>query len=59
MHLDDLRTSLRDLTAKQAMPTILTYSSLAATAAATPLPWVDIPAVMTLQTRLVYLLADL
>lgn len=59
LHLDDLRNSLRDLTAKQAMPMILTYSSLAAGAAATPLPWVDIPVVMTLQTRLVYLLADL
>ena len=59
LHLDDLRTSLRDLTARQAMPTILTYSSLAATSAAAPLPWVDIPVVMGLQTRLVYLLADL
>ncbi len=59
LHLDDLRVSLRDLTARQAMPTILTYSSLAAAAAATPLPWVDIPVVMTLQSRLVYLLAEL
>lgn len=59
LHLDDLRSSLRDLTHGQAMPTILTYSSLAAAAAAAPLPWVDIPIVMTLQTRLVYLLAEL
>ena len=59
LHLDDLRSSLRDLTLSQAMPTILTYSSLAAAAAAAPLPWVDIPVVMTLQTRLVYLLAEL
>jgi uncharacterized protein (DUF697 family) len=59
IHLDDVRNSLRDLTAKQAMPTILTYSSLAATSAASPLPWVDIPLVMALQTRLIYLLADL
>ena len=59
LHLDDLRSSLRDLTERQLMPTILTYSSLAATAAAAPLPWVDIPVVMGLQTRLVYLLADL
>ena len=59
MHLDDLRNTLRDLTAKQALPTILTYSSLAATSAASPLPWVDIPVVMAIQTRLVYLLADL
>jgi uncharacterized protein (DUF697 family) len=59
LHLEDVRKSLADLTAGQAMPTIITYSSLAATAAATPLPWVDIPAVMALQTRLIYLLADL
>ena len=59
IHLDEVRDSLRDLTEKKAMPTILTYSSLAATSAASPLPWVDIPVVMALQTRLVYLLADL
>ena len=59
INLEVVRDSLRDLTEKQAMPTILTYSSLAATSAASPLPWVDIPVVMALQTRLVYLLADL
>ena len=59
LHLDDVRKSLADLTARQALPTIIRYSSLAATAAATPLPWVDIPAVMALQTRLIYVLADL
>lgn len=59
LHLEDLRNSLRDLTARQAMPMILTYSSLAATSAASPLPWVDIPVVMAIQTRLIYLMADL
>lgn len=59
LHLDDVRKSLADLTARQALPTIIKYSSLAATAAATPLPLVDIPAVMALQTRLIYVLADL
>ena len=59
IHLDDVRNSLRDLAEKKALPTILTYASLAATSAASPLPWVDIPVVMALQTRLVYLLADL
>ncbi len=59
IHLDDVRHTLRDLTAKRALTTILTYSGLAATSAASPLPWVDIPVVMALQTRLVYLLADL
>lgn len=59
LHLDDVRRSLADLTARQALPTIIKYSSLAATAAATPLPLLDIPAVMALQTRLIYVLADL
>lgn len=59
LHLEEVRDSLQDLTAKRALPTIITYSSLAATAAATPLPWVDIPAVMGIQTRLIYVLADL
>lgn len=59
LHLDDLRNTLQDLATRQAAPTVLTYSSLAAAAAATPLPWVDIPAVIGIQTRLVYLLAEL
>ena len=59
LHLDDVRKSLRDLTARKAMPTIIAYSSMAATAAATPLPLVDIPAVMGIQSRLIYLLAEM
>ena len=59
LHLDELRSSLLDLTARQALPTIITYSSLAAGAAAAPLPWIDIPVVIGIQSRLVYLLADL
>lgn len=58
LHLDDVRSSLQDLSEKRALPSILTYSSLAATAAAVPLPWVDIPLVMSLQTRLIYVLAE-
>jgi uncharacterized protein (DUF697 family)/predicted GTPase len=59
LHLPELRLQLQDLTERQALPVILSYSSLAATAAATPFPWVDIPVVLGLQSRLVYLLADL
>lgn len=59
LHLDDVRQALRDLTARQAMPTIIAYSSMAATAAATPLPLVDIPAVMGIQSRLIYVLAEM
>ena len=58
LHLDDVRSSLQDLSEQRVLPTILKYSSLAATAAAVPLPWVDIPLVMSLQTRLIYVLAE-
>ena len=59
LHLDDIRNSLQDLIERRAMPKIIGYSSMAATAAAAPLPWVDIPVVMGLQTRLIYVLAEL
>lgn len=59
LQLHDVREQLQDLTERRAWPIILNYSSLAATAAATPLPWADIPVVLGLQARLVYLLADL
>lgn len=57
--LPDVRKSLQSLTVKQALPLIVTYSSLAATAAAVPTPWIDIPVVMGLQTHLIYRLAEL
>ncbi|MBM4075534.1 MAG: DUF697 domain-containing protein [Planctomycetes bacterium] len=59
LHLDDVQKSLADLTAQKAIPIIIRYSSLAASAAAAPLPWIDIPVVMGLQSRLIYVLADL
>lgn len=59
LQLHDVREQLQDLTERQAWPIILSYSSMAATAAATPLPWADIPVVLGLQTRLIYLLAEL
>lgn len=48
-----------DLQRKKTMSTILGMSSLSATAAAVPFPWVDIPVVMGLQTHLIYKLARL
>lgn len=59
LQLHDVREQLQGLTDRQAWPTILSYSSLAATAAATPLPWVDIPVVLGLQARMIYKLAEL
>ncbi len=59
MLLHEVREQLQDLTDRKAWPTILSYSSLAATAAASPLPLVDIPAVLAIQSRMVYVLGDL
>lgn len=48
-HLDQ---ALDDLTKRRCTPLILSHSMLAATAAAFPIPWVDIPAVFAIQALL-------
>lgn len=45
---------LRSDLARKAWPHILGASTLAATAAAVPVPWVDIPAVLAAQSHMVY-----
>lgn len=57
LQMDEVVSPLTDLQRKRTMPTILGTSGLAATAAAVPVPWVDIPVVMGLQTHLIYRLA--
>lgn len=59
LRMEQTRASLRDLHQQRVQPVILGYSTLAASAAAVPLPWVDIPVVMGIQARLVYRLAEL
>src|SRR5207237_5183583 len=49
--LDQSTHELKDLYAQAALPHILGYSSLAATAAAIPVPWVDMVALAGIQTR--------
>ncbi len=56
--LEDSVRSLHRLHERRAMPYVISYSAMAATAAAVPLPWVDIPVVTALQTHLVYRLAQ-
>jgi uncharacterized protein (DUF697 family) len=56
--LDRSTHELKDLYAQAALPHILGYSSLAATAAAIPVPWVDMVALAGIQTRMIYHLAD-
>jgi uncharacterized protein (DUF697 family) len=50
---------LRDWHERRALPYILSYSSVAATAGAIPLPWVDLFILPGIQTRMIYHLARL
>ena len=57
LQFDQAMQSLKDLNARRAMPYILGYSTMAAAAAAAPVIWVDIPAVLAIQSHLVSRLA--
>jgi len=56
--LDQSTHELKDLYAQAALPHIRGYSSLAATAAAIPVPWVDLVVLAGIQTRMIYHLAE-
>jgi uncharacterized protein (DUF697 family) len=55
--MTELLTDLKDLHQRAAMPYVHSTATLAAAAALTPIPWVDIPVVAGLQTRMVYAIA--
>ncbi len=57
--LDLATRELQDLYARQALPHILGYSLLAATAGAVPIPFVDLILLSGIQTRMIYQLAQL
>ena len=57
--LDEATRQLQDFYAGHAFPYILGYSSLAATAGAFPIPWLDLLVLPSIQTRMIYQLADL
>jgi uncharacterized protein (DUF697 family) len=57
--LDEANHSLQDLYARHTLPHIIGYSSLAATAGAMPIPWLDLLVLPGIQTRMVYHLAQL
>lgn len=57
--LEEASHELQDLYARHALPHILGYSSLAATAGAIPIPWLDLPILAGIQTRMIYHLARL
>jgi uncharacterized protein (DUF697 family) len=56
-HLDEASRDLQDFVSRQALPYILGFSSLAATAGAFPIPFVDLVLISGIQTRMVYELA--
>lgn len=55
--MTELLADLKDLHQRAAMPYVHGTASLAAAAALTPIPWIDIPVVAGLQTRMVYAIA--
>lgn len=57
--LEEASKALQDLYARNALPHILGYSTLAATAGAIPVPWLDLFILPGIQTRMIYDLARL
>jgi uncharacterized protein (DUF697 family) len=57
--LEQATKTLQDYYTKAALPTILGFSSLAATAGAIPVPWVDMLVLPGIQTHMIYQLARL
>jgi uncharacterized protein (DUF697 family) len=57
--LDEAKRELQDLYSRHVLPHILGYSSLAATAGAIPVPWLDLLALPVIQSRMIYHLAQL
>jgi len=59
VQIDDLNHSLTEAQKSRAAPIIMAHCLLAASAAVVPVPWVDIPLVLGIQSRLAYKLAEL
>jgi uncharacterized protein (DUF697 family)/predicted GTPase len=59
LNLGEATRSLQDLFAQQALPHIVGYSTLAATAGAIPIPWLDLLVLPGIQARMIYHLAQL
>jgi len=58
-HLDEATRTLRDYFERKALPHILGFSTLAATAGAIPIPWVDLFILPGIQTQMIAHLARL
>lgn len=51
--LEEVMGPLRDLHEKRAMPYVLSAASMSATAAAVPVPWIDLPVVAGIQSEMI------
>jgi uncharacterized protein (DUF697 family) len=56
--LDEATRELQDLYARHALPHIIAYSVLAASAGSIPIPWLDLFVLPGIQTRMIYHLAQ-
>jgi uncharacterized protein (DUF697 family) len=59
LNLDEAKRELKDIYARRAMPYIVSYASMAATAGAFPIPWLDLLILPAIQTRMLTHLAQL
>jgi uncharacterized protein (DUF697 family) len=57
--LEDAKRELQDLYARQALPHIAGYSTLAASAGAIPVPWLDLLIIPAVQSRMIFHLGQL
>ncbi len=57
LQMDQLREALLEIQHERSLPIILAHSVLAASAAAVPVPWIDLPVVMAIQSHLAHRLA--
>jgi uncharacterized protein (DUF697 family) len=59
LQMDKLRDAMGEMFERRTTPVILAHCALAASAAAVPVPWIDLPAVMAIQSHMVHRLAKL
>jgi len=57
--MEQLKDVFDEMLGRRTAPIILAHSALAASAAAVPLPWVDLPIVMAIQSHMIHRLARL
>lgn len=59
LQMEQLHEVVGEMYERRTAPIILSHSALAASAAAVPLPWIDLPVVMAIQSHMVHRLARL